>query len=92
MEMFEQQYHAERVGKYTYKVAENYISKLKLERHLKVIITSLEQNGEVIDGIENEILLTAMLYNLRQDEQSLRKMVETCLGFNEENTLGGRTL
>jgi hypothetical protein len=22
----------------------------------------------------------------------LRKMVETCLGFNEENTLGGRTL
>ena len=92
MEMFESLFHAERVGKYTWKVADNYISKLKLERHLKVIVTSLEQNGESIDGIEKDILLTAMLYNHRQDEKSLRKMVETCLGFNEENTLGGRTL
>ncbi len=92
MDMFEQKYHAERVTKYAYKVGEEFISKLKLERHLKVIVTSLEKNGGSIDGVEHEILLTAMLYNHRQDEQSLRKMVETCLGFNEENTLGGRTL
>ena len=92
MDIFEQKYQAERVTKYAYKVGEEFISKLKLERHLKVIVTSLEKNGGSIDGVEQEILLTAMLYNHRQEEQSLRKMVETCLGFNEENTLGGRTL
>ena len=92
MEMFEQRFHAEQIGKYTYKVAEGFISKPKLERHLKVIVKKLEQNGESIDGIENEILLTSMLYNLRQNEPTIRKMVETCLGFNEENTLGGRAL
>jgi len=92
IEMFEQQFHAERVGQYTCKVADGYISKPKLERHLRAIVTSLEQNGESIDGIEKEVLLTAMLYNHRQDEQSLRRMVEKCLGFSEENTLGGRGL
>ena len=92
MEMFEQRFHAEQVGQYTYKVAGGYISKPKLERHLKTMVTKLEQNGESIDGIETEVLLTAMLYNLRQNEPTLRKMVETCLGFNVENTLGGKGL
>ena len=92
MELFETRFHAEQVGKYTCKVADGYISKPKLERHLKTIVTRLEQNGESIDGIENEILLTSMLYNYRQSEPAIRKMVETCLGFNEENTLGGMAL
>lgn len=92
LDMFEQTYHSERVGKHTYKVADNYISKQKLERHLKVILLSLAQKGETVDGIENEVLLTSMLYNLRQDVETLTKLVETCLGFNEENTLGGRAL
>ena len=92
LEQFETAYHAERIGKYTFKVGESYISKPKLERHIGVLVSALEKAGESIDGIENEILLTAMLYNLRQDEKALAKLVETCLGFNEENTLGGRTL
>ena len=92
LEMFEQGYHAERIGKYTFRVADNYISKPKLERHIRVILKALYEKGASVDGIENEVLLTAMLYNLRQDTRSLSKMVETCLGFNEDNTLGGRTL
>ena len=92
MERFEQTFHAVSETKYAYKVADEFISKLKLERHLKVIITTLEKTGQSIDGIENEVLLTAMLYNHRQDKETLKKMVETCLGFNEDNTLGGRAL
>ena len=44
------------------------------------------------EGVEKEILLTAALYNLRQDEEILRSVVGSCLGFNEENTLGGKAL
>ena len=91
-EMFEQVFHAERVGKYTFKVADAYISKPKLERHLKVLASQIEAKGGSIDGIEKEVLLTAMLYNLRQDEKDLRRLAEACLGFNEENTYGGKAL
>ncbi len=92
MQRFVEVYHAENIGKYTWRVAEGFISKNKLERHLKVLLNAIIPAGETIDGVENELLLTSMLYNYCYDEKTLRKMVETCLGFNEENTLGGRTL
>ncbi len=91
-EIFEQVFHAERVGKYTFKVADAFISKPKLERHLKVLASQIEAKGGSIDGIEKEVLLTAMLYNLRLEEKDLRKLAEACLGFNEENTYGGKAL
>lgn len=79
-------------GKYTYKIGNVCVSKIKLERHLTVLLNALVQSGQSIDGVEKEILLTAALYNLRQDEETLRKMVSECLGFNQADAIGGMTL
>ena len=92
MQRFVELYQAENIGQYTWRVANGFISKNKLERHLKILLNAIIPAGETIDGIENELLLTSMLYNHCYDEETLRKMVETCLGFKEENTLGGMTL
>lgn len=79
-------------GKYTYKAGDVCISKIKFERHLMILVNSLVQSTQSIEGVEREILLTAALYNLRQDEENLRKMVSECLGFNQADAIGGMTL
>ncbi len=78
--IMENKFHAETVGKYTYKVGDVFISRNKLERNISVLLNKLEETEEPIEGIEDIILLTSALYNLRQDEESIRKMVSECLG------------
>ena len=34
------------------------------------------------EGIDDMIILTSALYNLREDEESIRKTVSECLGSN----------
>ncbi len=79
-------------GKHTYKVGTVCISKNKFERHLSIILNALVSSGQSPDGVEREILLVSALYNLRQDEETLNKMVSECLGFNNGEALGGKQL
>ncbi len=80
-------------GKYTYKIEGVSISKNKFERHLSVILNALANGEQSLDGVEREILLTALLYNLRQDEETLKKVAESGLGFKVNvKTLGGNNL
>ncbi len=79
-------------GKYTYKIGNVSISKNKFERHLSIILKALLNSGQSPEGVEREILLVSALYNVRQDEEILRKMVSECLGFNNGEAIGGMTL
>ena len=85
IDVVEQKYHAEVSGKYAYKLGDLLISRNKLERNISIILDKLEKTEEPTDGIEDIIILTAAIYNLRQDERSIRKMVAECLGYNEAN-------
>ena len=90
--IMENQYNATVAGKYTYRLGDICISKNKFERNLILVLNALAQSKQSSNGVEREIILASALFNLRQDEETLSKVVGSCLGFNEENTLGGMTL
>ncbi len=92
MAMFEEQLKATKTGNLTYQVAGVNISRNKLERNIKLLLNILSKQGQDINGVEKEVILTSLLFNLREDEEKLRKVVETCLGFNEEKVVGGPSL
>lgn len=79
---------AELIGKNTYKLNNLCISKNKLERHLAIFLSHKEELNNQ-DNYENEILLMAALYNMRQDEGNLQKFVTETLGFNRNDANGG---
>lgn len=84
---------AEETGKYTLKVGGVTVSKNKFERHLAVLLNALATSEQNISGVEREILLTALLYNLRKDDETLMKVVNAGLGFNVNvKALGGNNL
>lgn len=70
----------EDVGKYTYKINDVYISKNKLNRNIKAILTVLDKENKSYENIDREILLVSMLYNLRTDETTMKNIVSECLG------------
>lgn len=69
----------EDVGKYTYKINDICVSKNKLLRNLEIIIDKLLKDKKEYDGLEREILVTAILYNLRIDENAMKKLVSSCI-------------
>lgn len=77
--------HAELVGKNTYNLKGIYISKNKLERHLAILISSLNDNLETIDNMDTELILASSLYNNRQSEETLKTLIVDTIG----NTTGG---
>lgn len=81
--------NAEVVGKNTYLINGIHVSKNKCERHLAVLLSALAESQETPENIGREILLTAALYNVRQEEETLQRVVSECLGFNEDNAYGG---
>lgn len=83
---------AQPTGKYTYRIGDVFICKNKVERHIRIILDALAKSGQSPEGVEKEILLASVLYNLRQDEETLRKLASECLGFNQDETLGGKAL
>lgn len=86
---FESMANVQMTGKNTYKIDDICISKVKFERNLSILLNHIMSNDQNIEGVENEIILTAALYNLRQEEEILKQVVGNCLGFNQEDTLGG---
>jgi hypothetical protein len=89
---FEEMFKASKVGNLTYKIDDVFVSRTKLERHIKLLLNTLSKQGQEIDGVEKEIILTSLMYNLREDEAKLKKVAESCLGFNKGEEVGGPTL
>lgn len=69
----------EDAGKYTYKINDVCISKNKISRNIKVILNTLESENTRSDGHEKEILLASILYNLRADDDTMKKISTECL-------------
>ncbi len=92
IKMFEEDMKATSVGTHTYQIADVSISKNKLERNLSLLIESLMSHKEPVIGVEKEILLVSALYNLRQSEENLQHVVDSCLNFNNSATYGGKEL
>ena len=89
---FEEMLNASKVGNLTYKIGDVFVSRTKLERHIKLLLKALAKQGQEIEGVEKEVILTSLLYNLRGDEEKLKEVVDTCLGFNKGEEVGGPSL
>lgn len=63
--------------KYTYNIGDSWISKIKFERNLSIIIDKLSQEDNLNEVNEKELILTSILYNLRQDEGTLKKVANS---------------
>ena len=85
----EENINAEAIGVHTYQIADTPISKNKLERNLALLVDSLVSHNQPVVGVEKEIILVSALYNLRKDEDTLKKIVDSCTGLKEESTIGG---
>lgn len=83
---------AEVAGKNTYRLNGEYISRNKFERNLNTLISKLLESNQDIEGISKEIIFVAMLFDSRKSEESIRAIASACLGFNQENEIGGPTL
>lgn len=80
--------NAELIGKNTYQLNDLFISKNKIERHLAVLLSQID-DIESNEDIDKEIILIAALFNIRQDEETLKKVVSECLNFNKSDSNGG---
>ena len=81
--------NAEPTGKNTYKVGDIYISKIKIERNIAILVNKLLQNGENIDDVAREIIIASALYNTFAPVDKL----QTAFGqTNLENNVGGLSL
>ena len=78
----EEKLGAKVVGKYTYKLNDVCISKNKFERNLAIILNALAKENQPVEYIENEIILASALYNLHQEEDVLRNLVQQCTEAN----------
>ncbi len=88
----EMEYGAQTTGKLTYNIAGVNISKVKFERNLRALISAMVVSGQSLEGLDAELILTAALHNCCQETSVLAEVVGNCLGFNQENTLGGVVL
>jgi hypothetical protein len=73
--LIEDKYQAVVIGKYTYKLGHVFVSKNKFERNLAILLNNLSSDKTLIDKLEKEIIFSAALFNLRQTEETLKKIV-----------------
>ena len=67
-------------GQYTYKILDISISKNKVDRNLSLLVDKLVSHNQPVVGKEREILLVSVLYNLRQNEDVINKIVDISRG------------
>lgn len=81
--------NAKPTGKNTYKVGDAYLSKVKIERNIAILVNRLLQNGENIDDVAREIIITSALYNTFAPVDKLQAAFGQT---NLENNVGGLSL
>ena len=64
--MFREQMGAELVGKSTYKINDNYVSRNKFERNLNFLVSGLKSKGQDVIAMGKEILLVCALFGSRK--------------------------
>lgn len=79
----EDKFGAKVVGKYTYKINDVCISKNKFERNLVIILNEFSTTNQPTEYIESEIILASALYNLQQEEDVIKDIVQTCTDANQ---------
>jgi hypothetical protein len=52
-----------------------FVVKNKFERNLAILLNNLSSDKTLIDKLEKEIIFSAALFNLRQTEETLKKIV-----------------
>ena len=90
IETFEKNFKVETLSPNTILVDGIAISKKKVERNLMFIIDIITKEGQQIQGLEKEIILTALLYNLNASEEAMKQIADSAVGFNQ--SVGGPTL
>lgn len=90
IETFEKNFKVETLSPNTILVGGIAVSKKKIERNLMFIIDILTKEGQQIQGLEKEIILTAILYNLNASEEAMKQIADSAMGFNQ--SVGGPTL
>lgn len=89
-EIFEKNFGVETLSPNTYSISEIPISKKKVERNLVFLTDFINKEGRSLQGLEKEIILLAILHNLKVDEDTMLKIVNSGMGFNQ--SVGGPTI
>ncbi len=84
----EEQLQVTIAGQHTYKISDISISKNKIERNLSLLVDMLVSHNQPVVGKEKEILLVSLLYNLRQNEDTISKIIAISNG-DDNNVRGG---
>lgn len=89
-EMFEKNFGVEVSSPNTYRIAGIPVSKKKVERNLMFLLDMVIKEGRSLQGLEKDIMLIAILHNLRVNEETMKNIVNSAMGFNQ--SVGGPTL
>ena len=89
-EMFEKNFGVEVPSPNTYTIAGIPVSKKKVERNLMFLLDFVIKEGRSLQGLEKDIMLIAILHNLRVNEETMQNIVNSAMGFNQ--SVGGTTL
>lgn len=89
-ELFEKNFGVEVSSPNTYKIAGVPISKKKVERNLMFLLDLVIKEGRSLQGLEKDIMLIAILHNLRTSEETMTNIANSAMGFNQ--SVGGPTL
>lgn len=87
---FENKFNVDKVSNNAYSLQGLLISKKKIERNLAVLINTVVEHEQSISNIEKEIILIAILHNLKVSEETMRNLVNSTMGFNQ--SVGGQAL
>ena len=88
--MFEKNFGVEVSSPNTYRIAGIPVSKKKVERNLMFLLDMVIKEGRSLQGLEKDIMLIAILHNLRVNEETMKNIVNSAMGFNQ--SVGGPTL
>lgn len=89
-DIIERNFNADTTSPNTYVISDVVVSKKKVERNLALLIKFMNQEGRTIEGLEKELVLTAILHNMISGEEAMNKIANSSMGFNE--SVGGMNI
>lgn len=89
-ELFEKNINVKILSPNTYSFSGIIISKKKVERNIIFLIDFIKKERGNIQGLEKEIILLALIYNLRADENTINMITNLIMEINQ--SIGGTML
>lgn len=90
IEEFEGKFEVDKLSNNSYGISNVAISKKKVERNLAILIDFVTKKDQSISNIEKELMLIAILHNLRVSEEAMKEIASSAMGFNQ--SVGGPVL